>query len=121
MNPFSYSHVAITTLLAALVWMLYRRQYSLRRRLTALESELGLVKKRFEAATAGLHIRVLTVEKYARQGRAVTPSAAGAAAVGSRRLPAGGPAEPPPPAALSPGEQDLWRKLRRLGRNQAIP
>jgi hypothetical protein len=89
-------HLAVELVLAAVVWVLLRRLHTARQSARALETELGLVKKRFEAATSGLHIRLLEVERR-------TKPAAGAAAAG---------ASPRPP--LNRGEWDLLRKVREL-------
>jgi hypothetical protein len=94
-------HLAVELLLAALVWVLLRRLHAARQAARALETELGLVKKRFEAATSGLHIRLLDVERRSKL-------AAGAAAGASPR-----PASPQP-APLNRGESDLLRKVRQL-------
>lgn len=89
-------HMVVEVVLAGLVWVLLHRLHTARRWLTALETELGLVKKRFEAATAGFHIRLLQVEKQTKM--------AASAAAGAGRVP-----------QLNRGEYDLMMKVRRLG------
>jgi len=88
-------HLAVEAALAALLWVLLRRVYGSRKRLTVLETEVGLVKKRFEAATAGFHIRLLQVE---RQTKRVAAAAAAASL---------------PPQA-NRGEYELRMKIRQL-------
>ncbi len=63
-------HLAVETALAALIWILLRRLYASRQRLRVLETEVGLVRKRFEAATAGFHIRLLHLEQQTKRAAA---------------------------------------------------
>ena len=97
------AHILVEAVLAALVWVLLSRLHAARKTAMVLQTELGLVKKRFEAATAGFHIRLLQVEKQ-------TKVAAGAAAGAGRSAQV---------LSLSPqlnrGEYDLMRKVRQLG------
>ena len=95
-------HLTMEAALAALIWVLLRRVYASRQRLTVLETELGLVKKRFEAATAGFHIRLLHLEQQ-------TKRAAAAAAVAS--LPHPG----------NRGEYELRMKVRQLTAGSTDP
>lgn len=88
-------HLAVETALAALIWVLLRRVYASRKRLMVLETEVGLVKKRFEAATAGFHIRLLHLEQQ-------TKRAAAAVAVASL------------PHQVNRGEYELRMKIRQL-------
>jgi hypothetical protein len=88
------AHFGVELLLGAFIGVLYGRARRWRRELAALETDQGLTKKKFEAATAGLHIRLLSVEQR------------------SRPLPA--TAAPTPQRSLSRGEMDLLMKIRRL-------
>ncbi len=98
-NP-QFLHFAIEAVLAAVVCLLYRRGESIRRRGIRLETEHGLVKKRFEAATAGLHIRLLQVEMRLKERRrsSAPPEACVADA-----------------AQFSRGELALLMKVRQIG------
>jgi hypothetical protein len=112
-------HIGVETILAGLVWVLFRRAEAARCEIIAREAECGLIKKRFEAATAGLHFRLLHVERLWKQ------AAAWKAPIQSRRE---WPASPPPARAangnprgsavartqLSRGEMDLLLKVRQL-------
>src|SRR5262245_49410351 len=94
-------HFAIEAALAVLMWVLHWRGEAIRRRAVALETEHGLVKKRFEAATAGLHFRLLHVEKRLKE------LLRGTAAPETRMS---GMAE------LSRGEMALLMKVREIGK-----
>jgi hypothetical protein len=85
----------VETALAGLVWVLLRRIYCSRKRLVVLETEVGLVKKRFEAATAGFHIRLLHLEQQTKRA---------AAAVAGTSL----------PHQANRGEYELRMKIRQL-------
>ncbi len=107
MTDIQLLHVTAETMLAALVWVLYRRQNGAARRLAALEAEQGLARKRTEAATGGLHIRLLGLERSGRQ--AAAPAAVTA------------PLPPAPKPQLNRGELDLLMKVRQLTGNTGIP
>ncbi len=92
-------HFAIEAVLAALICILYRRGAAARRATIVLETEHGLVKKRFEAATAGLHFRLLQVEKRLRELLRGT-------ATPETRLPGA--------TQLSRGEMALLMKVRQI-------
>ncbi|HYM10983.1 MAG TPA: hypothetical protein VEU62_09625 [Bryobacterales bacterium] len=115
--------LALEAILAALVWLLYRRAGGARRDLLALETAQGLMKKRFEAATAGLHLRLLHVERQLRQAPPEIPSAGRVAlrTVETHERSIVPPAVRPlaadpthPRDRLSRGEMDLLRKVRQL-------
>jgi len=111
-NLLHVGHVVVEAALAALVWVLLRRWNAAQRLAAALEIELGLVKKRFEAATAGFHIRLLQVERQSK-----STVAAATASVGSGRTfpPAASPSRHATEApALNRGEWDLMMKVRQL-------
>jgi hypothetical protein len=93
-------HLAVETALAGLIWVLLRRIYCSRKRLVVLEAEVGLVKKRFEAATAGFHIRLLHLEQQTKRAAAAV-AVAGIPHQGNR------------------GEYELRMKIRQL--TAAIP
>jgi|GEM_PF-6706050 len=97
---------------------LYRRAGALRRDILALELEHGLMKKRFEAATGGLHVRLLQVERRLRPiGAAVSQRTAASAPDLGASAGAGEEQIPPPLEAknqLSRGEMELLKKIRRL-------
>ncbi len=108
-------HFGLEALLAAAVAVLFRLLARQRARLTALETETGVMRKRHDAANAGFHIRLLQVEKGSRS--------AAAAAAGGPGVPPSAPAGAPPPAAvladpsrLNRGERDLMQKIRGLTR-----
>jgi hypothetical protein len=113
-------HIAVESVLAALVWALSRRASACRRRMIVLETAQELMKKKFEAATAGLHLRLLWLERQCRQSPArPRPDAAGWQAELAKALesePDGKPARPPQDKRrLSRGELELQEKIRRLG------
>jgi len=115
-NWMHIGHVAIEAALAALAWVLYRRLNHAWRLLAVVETELGLARKRFEAATSGFHIRLLAVE---RQSKLSAGAAAGAgwsqARAGLAAPPAGALVRrPSEPVRLNRGEWDLMRKVRQL-------
>jgi len=93
-------HIAVELMLASAVLMLAQRLHSRRRSLTAIETELGLIKKRYEAATAGFHIRLLRVEAQSRMGTAT----AGTARSGRTGT----------VVQFNRGERELLMKVRRL-------
>ena len=109
-NP-HLAHLVVEAVLAGLVWLLYWRLRLARRLLNTLQTELGLVKKRHEAATAGFHIRLLQVEKAVKLGVGAAPAARpvrGAAAAWPMPRRSG---ETTP---LNHGERDLMMKVRQL-------
>ena len=126
-TPLGLIHLIAETILAGLLWILYRRLIAWQKRLEALENEQALSRKRNEAATAGLHIRLLAVERHARQAaaapgpiRVLAVSKPAAAAAAPPRRDGAAPQPEPGPAAplsqLSRGERDLLAKLRQLRR-----
>jgi hypothetical protein len=71
--------IAANAILAVMLWRLHRLNEQLRERIGAAETEQGMAKKRVEAATGGLHIRVLQVERRARQAASAGAAAQAAA------------------------------------------
>ena len=98
-------YITFEAILAALVWLLYRRSGQARRERIELEAAQGLMKKRFEAATAGLHFRLQQVERQLKQAPAAARREAPAGLIAAR-------------APLSRGEADLLMKVRQY---QATP
>ena len=113
-NDLHLIHFTLEALLAVLAWVLFRRLDAARRRIGALETAQGLMKRRSEAATAGLHSRLLHVERQLKQPLASPPGSLGA---GKRT---NGAESLKPSGAmvartqLSRGEFDLLMKVRQL-------
>lgn len=117
-NDLTLIHFTVEAGLAAVVWLLYRRLEAVRSELPAIGATQEKAKRRSEAATGGLHMRLLTVERYLRQTHAQAHAAAPAAAPVARRT---APAEAAAPAAaiapkgqLTRGEMDLFLKVRQM-------
>ena len=113
MKNLSPLHIGVEIVLAGLVWLLLRRQNNSRALMAVVEAGLGLVKKRFEAATMGLHIRLLLAERQLKGTQGALP---GSFAVVKRSHVLRWPRrqETGDPPQLSRGEMDLLHKVRQI-------
>lgn len=111
MSDLNLIHFTFEAILAGLVWLLYRRAASWCAQAAALEAEQGVIQKKFEAATAALHLRLQHAE---RQLSTFHPSLN--PPLPSSRRPQYLPAAPKSGAPLprSRGELELRMKIERL-------
>ncbi len=123
MIPLPFTHlpwmqIGVAALAAFALGVLYRWASALRRDILALELEHGLMKKRFEAATGGLHVRLLQVERRLRPIAAAVSLQTGVSAADLRASAGAGEARILPPLGaknqLSRGEMELLKKIRQL-------
>lgn len=106
-------HFTLEGALAGLAGMLFRRLDAARRQIVALETAQGAIRRRFEAATAGLHTRLLTVERASKQLHTVSNANASPARRPAPELLRGGGALAAK-TQLSRGEMELLTKVRQL-------
>jgi hypothetical protein len=104
-NDLHVIHFTVEAILVALIGVLFRRLEAARREMRALGTAQGLMKRRFEAATAGLHTRLLAVERAVKQHAA-------AARPTLELVRSGDPAIKK--TQLSRGELEVLMKVRQL-------
>lgn len=104
-NDLHVIHFTAEAILLALIGVLFRRLETARREMRAFETAQGLMKRRFAAATAGLHVRLLAVERAVKEHAAAARPAPELARGGEAAV---------SKTQLSRGELELLMKVRQL-------